>query len=300
MRTYIDRYGGVILLSISVIIGIGIIVQYILPKYDEVQGLRATIETQKTQRDELLSYVAYLEELASTTLEIEEAVVNYALPSENDVVSLIVTYEGLSQTENVRVSPFDLTPGLIRRNTREENTSDTNAVVDPGIESVETGGIEVKELAFEMDIETDDIDTALSFIREIYKTRRVFNIKSLVWTNPNDEGSEDEPITVAFKLATYYYETEPAGIASRDLVQKGKTQNNFIDTLKESKVYEQLVLDSVLVGKEDLFTLPDGLVREIVREDRSPAATAGAQLETEESLSPTATQSGVLTPTVTQ
>lgn len=252
IKTLIQQYAGLILLSVSALVGIGIVVQYILPKYDEIQGLRQTIETQKTQRDELVSYVGYLEELASSTLEVEEEIVSYALPSENDVVSLIVTYEGLGKMENVLVSPFNLSPGLIRRSA---DSSDVSA----GTGSAEAGDGLLKELEFEMKIETEDNELALAFIREIYKTRRVFTIKSLTWDSPTEEDPPDTPIAISFQLATYYFASEPIGVASETLVKKGQTQTEFINMLKESKVYEQLVLDSVIVGKEDVFTLPDGI-----------------------------------------
>jgi hypothetical protein len=257
--TYISRYIGVVILVVTSIAAVGIVWKYIVPKVQEVQTMREEIETLKKKRTDLATYVQYLNQLASSTLEIEQALVNYALPSENDVISLIVTYEGLSKTEGVDVSPFSFTPGLIRKAKTETDT--TNQMGENG--AGESTSPEIKPLDFTMEVSTEKSETALNFIQKIHNTRRVFSIKSLTWKNPlvtsSSQGTDNE-ITISMNISTFYYPKAPQVLGSADLVNKGKTQTAFIDKLNQTMIFDSLVLDSVQVGKQDFFTLDDTVI----------------------------------------
>lgn len=255
---YFARYIGFIVLGIMTVIGGIVIWKYIVPKYQEIQITRAEIDSLRTNRDTLTTYVAYLHELENTTLALEKELVNYAIPSENDVISLIVTYEGLSKIPDVSVSSFDLSPGLISSGKdSEENTTDVAIRAgEPPAAGVEQSGTESKELEFKMEVKVEDPQVALDFISKIHQTRRVFTIKNLNWQNPVDEGNsdDDQNITLLIEIGTRYYPSNPQISGSADLVNRGKEQGDFIAKLNNTTVYDALVLDTVPVGKDDMFT----------------------------------------------
>lgn len=267
MKNLIRTYQGLVILIGSIVVVVGMVIYVILPKINEITALRDQIKQQIVVRDDLLAYVAYLEELAASTLEVEEDLVNYALPSENDVISLIVTYEGLSRTENILVSPFEFTPGLVRKS--RKNTPKAEQLTTDTESTIPTAPL-VSELPFAMAAETEDQQVAIDFLKSIYKTRRVYNIKNLSWTNPDLTKPEDKTIDVALSLLTYYYQTPPVGYASRELVNKGKTQTEFIQQLRETSVYEDLVLDAVTVGKLDLFRLDEEVKKQVQKITEPP------------------------------
>ena len=275
VMAYLSRYIGLIVLGLLTVIGIYVIWSYIFPKYQEIQGVRAEIEILTAKREDLTTYVAYLHELETTTLPLEEELVSYALPSENDVISLIVTYEGLSKTPDVEVSPFDLSPGLIK--TTEENGEGT--IVRGNIPTPEASGstgTESQELEFDMEARTEKPETAIDFINKIHQTRRVFSIKSLTWQNPADDANveDGDKIVLTMSLGTYYYSSSPKVTGSAELVNKGKTQGDFISKLTNTTIFDALILDSVEVGKEDLFTLGDSNVTPTPRPNPLPVQEA--------------------------
>jgi len=270
------RYLGLVILIITIVGSVFVAWRFVIPRVYEIRDLRAKIERDKTKQEDLANYASYLEKLADATLEVEEGLVNYAIPSENDVISLIVTYEGLSKTEGVTVSPFDVAPGAI---TTTEDTSvvplsvvgsesdantQTNSLLDgSGGQVLDQYGL--MELPFKMHVQTEDPDRARAFISEIYQTRRVFTISQLSWVNPivsdslgsssRSTSDANKLIQIDLSLSTYYYSHAPRGIGNADLVKKGREQTDFINNLMNTKVYDQLVLESVPTGKEDLFTL---------------------------------------------
>lgn len=280
LGTYITRYIGVVILVVTTFAAIGIVWKYIVPKIQEIQVTRDEIETLKKKRTDLAYYVQYLKQLASSTLAIEQDLVNYALPSENDVISLIVTYEGLSKTEGVEVSPFNFSPGLIQKVDSDTESTGNTTPENNGA----TTSLDIEPLDFTMDISTDKPETAFNFIQKIHKTRRVFSIKSLTWKNPSSSSSTPDTkdkITISMSISTFYYPKDPQVLGSADLVKKGKTQADFIDKLNQTLVFDSLVLDSVQVGKEDFFTLDKSVVVPtktviINNEEASKSATPSA------------------------
>lgn len=272
--TYLARFVGVIVLvTLTIIAGI-VIWKYILPKYQEIQATRAEIDTLQTKRTQLTSYVAYLHELETTTLPFEEELVNYAIPSENDVISLIVTYEGLAKTPDVKVSAFDLAPGLIQ----SDNPTTNDAVAIRAGEPVaasddEANGTQSQELEFSMEVKTEKPETALDFITKIHQTRRIFTIKQLSWSNPEEGQTENDNIILTLNLGTHYYPSTPQIVGSEALVNKGKQQGDFIARLNSSTVYDALVLDAVEVGKEDLFTLESNNITPTPQPNPTPIQT---------------------------
>lgn len=259
---YLSRYVGLIVFGVLTIVGIYVIWSFIVPKYQEIQAIRREVADLTQKRDELTAYVAYLHELETTTLPFEEELVNYAIPSENDVISLIVTYEGLSKTPDMEVSPFDLTPGLITSTDPNAKEKAQGGAITSG-QSGQTG-TQSRELEFRMEAKTLKPEVAMQFLGQIHKTRRVFTIKSLIWQNPLKENANDasdrDKIILSFNLGTYYYPTAPTVAGSAELVNKGKTQGNFISQLSSTTIYDGLILESVPVGKEDLFTKDTSVV----------------------------------------
>src|SRR3989338_9670223 len=123
-REQINEYGGMMYLVFIILTVISMVYFFFLPKYQEIKALKATIATQEKEAAELTSYLAYLVDLANTTLEVEQDIIDYALPSENDVISFIVTYEGLGKFPGVELSPLSITPGLVRSSRPKENQPD--------------------------------------------------------------------------------------------------------------------------------------------------------------------------------
>jgi hypothetical protein len=217
-----------------------LVFNFFVPSYHEIQDLNETIETKKNELSDLTEYANYLTQLADSAIDIEEEIVNYALPGENDVITLILTYEGLaSQNEDVEVSPISLSPGVL-----EQGESDTEE---------DLGGTQTVE--FEMEGKAKNEEAALKLIEEITKTRRIFDIQSLSWSEPKDTKDDDDEnveITLNISLATYYY-LKTKDISSRSLVKQGQGQQEFISQLRSATVFEDLILEGIELGKEDLF-----------------------------------------------
>jgi hypothetical protein len=217
-----------------------LVVNFFVPSYHEIQELRDTIEIKRSELADVTDYANYLIELAGSAIEVEEEIVNYALPKENDVITLILTYEGLaSQNEDVEVSPISLSPGVL-----EKEESDTEE------EQVGTQMVE-----FEMQGIAKNEEAAVKLIDEVTKTRRIFDIQTLSWSEPKEkknENANDTEITLDISLNTYYY-LKTTERSSRSLVKQGQGQQQFITQLRNATVFEDLILEGVELGKEDLF-----------------------------------------------
>lgn len=214
-----------------------LIVYFFIPSYHEILQLRDDIDLKKADLLDKTEYAQYLAQLADSTLNVEEDVINYALPSENDVITLLVTYEGLAKGDGVEVSPISLAPGVLedkdnKKAAREEKTGGTQMV------------------SFSMEVTADDDEAARSLIRAITSTRRIFDIQSLAWAEPTDQA--DSKLTLSLNLVTYYY-LEGNTQSSRALVNQGQEQQSFISQLQNATVFEDLILEGVKLGKEDLF-----------------------------------------------
>ncbi|MBI4130599.1 hypothetical protein HY468_04735 [Candidatus Roizmanbacteria bacterium] len=241
----VQNYKTFFLLFVQIALIFGSIRYIFMPNIDQIRTLRNTIVTQELEIQEKQSYLSYLKELASLTLEIEEGVINYALPSENDVITFIVTYEGLGRMENITLMPLSIAPGLIKG--EEEQAQTQTQEVTQGKEEERPG---LHEFEFEMEATTQEVDSALAFIKELYSARRVFNISELTWVN----NEEEDDIALSVMLTTYYF-MPPKIKPSAQLVKEGREQGEFIEQLKQTKVYEEVVLDGITGGKQDLFKL---------------------------------------------
>ncbi|MCR4263829.1 MAG: hypothetical protein NUV98_03895 [Candidatus Roizmanbacteria bacterium] len=239
IQTILREYVGFTVLIIEGVILIVLITNFFVPTYNKIMALRAEIAQKETELSSLSGYANYLVELAGSSLAVEEEIVNYALPSENDVVTLIVTYEGLAKTENLEeVSPISLSPGVLQQET----------------EAVEEGQSGVQQVEFSMEITANDGDAANTIIQEITNTSRIFDILDLTWTVPEvQEGESTESVDLVIDLATYYY-IQPVNIPiGQSIVEQGQEQLEFIAQLQQATRFEDLILDGVEVGKEDLM-----------------------------------------------
>src|SRR3989344_4892528 len=236
IQTTLRDYVGIMVFITEGIIFILLVVNFFVPTYQKIVALRAEISQKETELASLSSYANYLVELASSSLAVEEEIINYALPSENDVVTLIVTYEGLAKTENLEeVSPISLSPGVLQQET----------------EAVEEGQSGVQQVEFSMEITANDGDAANTIIQEITNTSRIFDILDLTWTVPEvQEGESTESVDLVIDLATYYY-IQPVNIPiGQSIVEQGQEQLEFITQLQQATRFEDLILDGVEVGKE--------------------------------------------------
>lgn len=203
---------------------------FFLPKLFEVFKLRESIERQKTEIEDLASYLNYLKEAASYSLAVEEEAVNYALPYEKNVISLMATFDGLGKIEGTTLSPVSLKPGLISKEEEKEEEK-------------------VEEIAFEMEATAEDKESAKKLLQEIYLTGRILEIKDLKWST-----IEDEKIKLNVSSVAYYWPKLKAK-PSQKLLEARENQASILEKLRQTKIYEEGVLESVSSGKEDLFSL---------------------------------------------
>ncbi|MBI4137135.1 hypothetical protein HY469_03675 [Candidatus Roizmanbacteria bacterium] len=239
IQTVVHDFLGFGVLIAEAVILIVLVVNFFVPSYQKIIALRAEISQKEGELLSLSEYSNYLTELANSSLALEEDIVNYALPSENDVVTLILTYEGLAKTENLEdVSPISLEPGVLR----QEQTA------------IKEGQVGVQQVQFSMEITAADEEAAQTVIRELTNTRRIFDIVSLSWVVPEvQEGGSAESIDLVLDLATYYY-IQPLNVSSgQSVVQQGQQQQEFIAQLQQTTRFEDLILDGVEVGKENLM-----------------------------------------------
>src|SRR3989344_65314 len=239
IQTTLRDYVGIMVFITEGIIFILLVVNFFVPTYQKIVALRAEISQKETELASLSSYANYLVELASSSLAVEEEIINYALPSENDVVTLIVTYEGLAKMEGLEeVSPISLAPGVLQQEK----------------EAIEEGQTGVQQVLFAMEIKAENEEAADAIIQEITNTSRIFDILNLSWTVPEvQEGENTESVDLVIDLATYYYIQPPNIVSGQAIVEQGKSQIEFISKLQQARRFEDLILDGVEVGKEDLM-----------------------------------------------
>lgn len=235
-----DYVGFAIFIAQGVIL-ILLVLYFFIPSYTTIMALRGDIDAKDDELLSLSNYANYLQELANSSLAVEEEIIDYALPSENDVVTLILTYEGLAKTEGLTdVSPISLSPGVLRKEKSD----------------IAEGLSGVQEVPFSMEISAEDEEAATTIIDEIGNTQRIFDIVNLTWTVPlslDGEVQSTDAINLSLRLATYYY-IEPDIVQSgQAIVEQGQIQQEFIAQIQQAKRFEDLILDGVEVGKEDLM-----------------------------------------------
>ena len=238
---------------------------FFMPKVQDVLALREEISMKEIELADKQEYAAYLERLEGDPIKFESDVVNYALPSKNDVISLIITYEGLGRQDGVIVSPLDISPGLISDEPPpvfskselepEEGLSLDKVITDVALPDETTSSPPppkpaqgLKELAFLMNVEAKDKETAIEFLKDVYKVRRMFTIDNMSW-----EVTETNAILMKLAVRTFYYPHLDI-LGSKELVQGGIAQETFINELTQTVTYDDYILDSVRVGKDNLFS----------------------------------------------
>jgi hypothetical protein len=240
-RSY-KKYLGSVVLIIEILIIAGLVYFLIWPKYNQIKSLRDEIDTSQATLKDTASYADYLEELANSTLAVEQEIIDYVLPSENDVITLLVTYQGISRLEKAKVEPLEVSPGDLKLNPSDNNEEANGLLMIP----------------FKLKASVPDRETGESLINEIRSARRLFSIDSLTWKlSPLKEDSQyakdSEGQDMEFALSTYYFIKPPNRQASRMLVRTGQAQTDFINELKTTKIYEDVLLDNSIIGKTDLF-----------------------------------------------
>lgn len=203
---------------------------FFLPKLFEVVKLRESMERQKTEIQDLTSYLNYLQEAASYSLIIEEETVNYALPYEKNIISLMATFDGLGKIEGITLSPLNLKPGLISKEDKEEEA--------------------IGEIPFEMEATAENKEQAKKFLQEIYLTTRILEIKDLKWSVV-----EEEKIKLNVSLLAYYWPNKSEVKTSQEAFRGREDEASVLEKLRQTKIYEEGVLEDVPFGKEDLFSL---------------------------------------------
>lgn len=260
----IKRYKGVFVVAIEVLILAVAINAFFVPKILDIFALRGEIEQKIVTASETASYMTYLQSLEGSTIDIESDIVHYALPSENDVISLIITYEGLGARSGVELSPLDLSPGLISSPSSPGADTKKTQSSNKGKSSDVAEGIQ--SLSFDATAKIDNPDTAEAFIKDIYRARRLFDIKRMSWRTENDG-----TLTLDMTFLAYYYPEQFIN-PSEKLVRKGKQQEQFIQDLNNSVVYDEFILDNVRVGKQDLFEYEPGIGPQVTVEEVPDAA----------------------------
>jgi hypothetical protein len=225
-----------ILLVVNVLILAFSINQFFIPTISDIQTLREDISVLQDSVNEKSSYSSYLGSLANAKLPEEQEIVHYALPSTNDIISIIVSYEGFNRLPGITLDPFDIRPGII-------NASQGSPSLSSGVQVQEA----VSETSFDLRVTADNFDRVIDFVNAVHNNRRAMNIKRLSW-----ETISDQQIRMSVSLVTYYYNRGDVKSSSA-LVLKGKDQQAFIDQLENTVVYGNYILDSVPVGKRNLM-----------------------------------------------
>ena len=224
---------------------------FFMPKVQDVLALREEISMKEIELADKQEYAAYLERLEGDPIKFESDVVNYALPSKNDVISLIITYEGLGRQDGIIVSPLDISPGLIS-DEPPPAISESEPEPEEGLSFSSSPSPKpaqgLKELAFLMNVEAKDKETAIEFLKDVYKVRRMFTIDNMSW-----EVTETNAILMKLAVRTFYYPHLDI-LGSKELVQGGIAQETFINELTQTVTYDDYILDSVRVGKDNLFS----------------------------------------------
>lgn len=271
VKKALNKFRSLGLWGVFVIFMYSAVTLFFMPKIQDVLTLREDINAGQMELDDKIEYAQYLQRLEGEPIKLEGDIVNYALPSKNDVVSLIITYEGLGRQEGMVLAPLDISPGLI---SDEEDEQDSSAIKEltPSIEESDEESPEedaetvvvsdapanvkrapkppvsrLKDVVFLMSIVADERDTAIRFLQDVYGTRRVLSIDNMSWQINNEK-----KIAMKLSVRAYYY-TDPSHVATAELVRSGMVNDGFIDELKNAVTYDQYVLDTVAVGKENLF-----------------------------------------------
>lgn len=257
LTAMLKRYKGAFVVVGQVLMLALAINLFFVPKIQDIFDLREEIAKKSEESEKQSSYLSYLKSLQGVSLNLEGEVVHYALPSKNDVISLIVTYEGLGGRSGVQLSPLELTPGLISNPTVEEVSTTNKLLNAEGVRStikkqVAIPQAGVQSLSFDGSVVASNAETASAFINDIYRTRRLFNIERISWKT-----NKDETVTLTITFQTYYY-PDTSVKPSEQLVRQGQLQEDFIKNLQNSVVYEEYVLDAVQVGHDDLFQYGSG------------------------------------------
>lgn len=215
---------------------------YFEPKYQDIVAWRQKIPDQKEEAADLFNYLTYLKKLAANPGNIEENVVNYALPKDKDVATLIITYEGLSKLEKVTVDPLTIQAGVI-----SEDQEGMGSVTKTASPEEEKNRFEPQVIDFKMTAKSTELDALKKLMDEILATRRVLEIKD-VTLNFDDKDNKK----IDFSLIAYYFPNPNPQKSSSRLATIN--YDDLVSKLSEAKVYEQAVLTDVETGKEDLFS----------------------------------------------
>lgn len=239
-RRYLRQYKDLLYPVLVVILLFTMVKYFFQPKISDILTWRDEIKSQEEEIQELSLYINYLKELADSTLEIEEEAVNYALPEDKGVVSLIVTYDGLSNIEEVELNPFTIKAGVITDEEEDRRARSSQKEIVPG---------EPRELSFDMKGTTEFMNSAKNFINEILSTRRIFEIEDLEW-----DFKDDGRVDMQYSLVAFYLpDPKP-----RSTVRQQKDNEEIlkiVSRISQAKVYEEEVLEAVPLGKENLFSL---------------------------------------------
>jgi len=208
---------------------------FFLPKAGEIIFLREERKRMENKVNELTSYLSYLQNLKFSSLPIEEEIVNYALPSEKNIISVIVAFEGLGKIEGVSLEPFSLKPGIISQGKRKGKEKQAPS--------------KVQEIVFEMRAKAEDEQAAKKLLEKILVSRRTLAIKSLKWSLDR-EGK----INLNLSLLAYYLPNFTVDV-SQKLVKEGDSRRAFLEKLKQTESYEEKISETTAAGKEDLFSL---------------------------------------------
>lgn len=244
IKKIIRTYGGLLTLVSLYAVFFILSALYIVPNIREIPALRKSLVDQETELRETSAYARYLEELSHTGLQAEEELVNYALPSENDVISFITTYVGISKQSQITVEPIVYSPGLLSSEKDplpQELRDSAFAYKAKSLSGLQT-------IPFTMQARAENADAAERFIRTIHQTRRIFDIQQIDWVQ-EDSGS----ILLTFVIHTYYYLPDLKTV-NTSLVEKGRMNDQaLLDKLRQMVMYDTLVFEPIQVGKRDLF-----------------------------------------------
>lgn len=209
VRKHTDLAKAVLLYFASVLI----IIIAVIPIFNNANSARRELVADKKTLDDVTNKVVILTGLDSVVLDSRLSELNRILPARKDIVSYLVTLDGLSRDLDLSLGSISLTPGDVSDASHSAETSDGSRRV---------ASLSVIESEVSIDGDEDDI---YEFLRNIEEVAPLMQVKDTSVTRV------DELFTLKLRLGMLYSEE---GVSS-DL--KGVVS---IFTPEEERLFEQI------------------------------------------------------------
>ena len=207
----------------------------VLPKKDDVQSLKSSVNSLQTEIETLQGQIAAGEEEGSTEVA-NVFEIRQKLPQSREIDQLLLNLEEIEYVTETRITSigFNSYDALVSESAiapvPEEETAETEETTETEtdiIEENETGETvetpvseiaaqtlppELKLITFNLAIEAPVYEDIQHFIEEIENLKRIMHIDSISYSLPGEEGEflEEgaETLNASIQVTTFYYEGE--------------------------------------------------------------------------------------------